>query len=176
MRALLVAAFALSLAACQPSEQKPDTGSDKPATTGAAKPGGDTKPGADTKTEATKLPKLNLQVDLPAGSTLSDAIVGEGHMVMSLTGTFNVTLAGDSKPKTIDAAKKDIEMFNPTNIKTETLPDGWVLTFENKGSAGTNYWLTVRREIGGKAYICDTSVESEAKRTATLAACKSLRP
>jgi hypothetical protein len=175
MRVVFAAALALSLAACQSSEQKPETGSDKPATTGAAKPGADSKPGADTKAEATKLPKLNLQVDLPAGSAVSDAIVGEGHMVMSLTGPFNVTLAGDSKPKTLDAAKKDIEMFNPKNIKTETLPDGWVLTFENTGSAGTNYWLTVRREIGGKAYICDTSVADEAKRTAALAACKSLR-
>ena len=53
--------------------------------------------------------------------------------------------------------------------------DGWVLTYENKGSMGTNYWLKVRREIDGKAYMCDTSVSKEEQRKAALEICKSLK-
>jgi hypothetical protein len=176
MRVLAIAALALSIIACN-SEQKTEGGAAPGVSAAATKPGADAKPAtkAEAKGELTKLPKLGLIVELPTGSTVTDSIGGEGHMIMSLTGPFNVTVAGPDKPKTPDAAKKDAEMFNPKNVKTETLPDGWVLMFENEGSAGTNYWLTVRREIGGKAYICDTSVANEAQRTAALAACKSLK-
>lgn len=172
MRILVMAALALSLVAC--GESKTDGGS---AAAGSAKPGEKAPAGAkaEEKGEMAKLPKLGLQVELPMGSTVEDAIVGDGHMIMSVTGPFNVALAGADKPKTVDAAKKDAEMFNPQNFKSETLPDGWVVTWENTGSAGTNYWLTVRREIGGKAYICDTSVAGEAQRSAALKACKSLK-
>jgi hypothetical protein len=173
MKVLTTVALALSLAvgltACQSSDQKVDG---KASADGKA--AGDSK--AAAKGEMAKLPKLGLQVELPTGSMVEDAIGGgQGHMIMSVTGPFNVSLAGDDKPKTVDAAKKDAEMFNPTNFKSETLPDGWVVTWENTGSAGTNYWLTVRREIGGKAYICDTSVAKESQRSAALAACKSLK-
>jgi len=168
MKLVYVAVLAMSVMACNSEAKKEGApaGGDK-AASGAK---------ADSKGEWTKLPKVGLQVELPTGSTVSDAIGGgDGHMVMSLTGPFNVSVAAPDKPKTADEAKKEAEMFNPTNWKSEKLADGWYVTWENTGSAGTNYWLTVRREIGGKAYICDTSVMNASQRDAALAACKSLK-
>lgn len=170
MKLLGVVAIALSLVACNSG----DKAGSAPATGASGEKAAGAK--AEAKGELTKLPKVNLQVELPAGSTVSDAIGGgEGHMIMSVTGPFNVSVAKDDSPKTADAAKKDAEMFNPTNFKSEKLADGWYVTWENTGSMGTNYWLTVRREIGGKAYICDTSVSNASQRDAALAACKSLK-
>ena len=67
-------------------------------------------------------------------------------------------------------------MFTPKNLKTETLPDGWVVTFDNKGSMGANFFVNVRRDIGGKSYKCSTTGSNADQEKAVLAACKSLRP
>src|SRR5437879_6351417 len=65
--------------------------------------------------------------------------------------------------------------FTPKNTKSEKLPDGWSCTWENTGSAGTNYWLSVYRQIGKKSYICDTSLDTAEKRDAALNCCKTLK-
>ena len=65
-------------------------------------------------------------------------------------------------------------MFTPKNVKTETLPDGWVLTYENTGSLGSNYFVNIRREIGGKAYLCDTMQSTPEQQAKAIAFCKSL--
>lgn len=79
-------------------------------------------------------------------------------------------------PKTLDEEKSDADMFSPKNLKAETLPDGWALTFDNKGSTGANYFVSVRRDIGGKSYKCSTTGSDPGQAKAVLAACKSLRP
>jgi len=116
---------------------------------------------------------VGLQAQLPEMSQVSDAIGGGGVMIVGLA-PVNI-LDGKDKPKTIEAAKKDAEMFNPTNFKEEKLSDGWILTFENKGSMGTNYWLKARREIDGKPYVCETSVSKPEQVEGAIKICKSLK-
>ena len=137
--------------------------------------GGDAKkPDAKSAPKALELTKLGLKVDAPAGSEVSGGI-GGGEMVQGPGLVMSVDVASETRPKTIDEAKKDAEMYTPKNIKTETLGDGWAITFENEGAAGTNYWVNVRRDIGGKAYWCETTASQPEQQANALAACKSLK-
>ena len=123
----------------------------------------------------TKLPKLGLQIEAPGSVTVGDAVMGEGHMLQG-SGIGAMQIETASKPMTLEEAKSDADMYSPKNLKEETLADGWALTFENKGGAGTNYWVNVRREIGGKSIACTTTGSDAKQAAAVLAACKSLKP
>jgi hypothetical protein len=130
--------------------------------------GGDDKPAGPTK-----LPKLSLQIDVPGSVELSDAIGGEGHMLMgSGIGAMHVEIM--KEPQTLEQAKEDADMFTPKNLKEEKLADGWVLTYENTGSMGKNLFVVVRRDIDGKSYKCGTT-GSDDRTQKVLAACKTLR-
>jgi hypothetical protein len=129
--------------------------------------------GGDKPAGPTKLPKLNLQIDVPGSVELSNAIGGEGHMLMgSGIGAMSVTL--EKEAKTLEEGKSDAEMYGPKNLKEEKLADGWALTFENTGGMGKNYFVEVRREIDGKSYSCSTTSPDE-RAQKVLAACKTLR-
>ena len=81
----------------------------------------------------TKLPKLGLSIEVPGSVEVGDAIMGEGHMLQgSSIGAMQIETA--EKPKTLDEAKSDADMYSPKNLKTETLADGWTVTFDNTGS------------------------------------------
>lgn len=123
--------------------------------------------------KATKLPKLGLQLDVPGSVQLSDAIGGEGHMLMG-TGVGAMHVEIMTEPQTLDQAKEDASMFTPKNLKEEKLADGWALTYENTGSMGKNYFVEVRRDIDGKSYKCGTT-GSDDRTQKVLAACKTLR-
>jgi hypothetical protein len=123
------------------------------------------------------LDKVNgLKMDAPAGSQVSDAVGGSGQMVQGENLVVSVEVASDTRPKTADDAKKDADMYTPQNLNVEKLDDGWALTFDNKGSMGANYFVQVRRTIGGKDYWCETTASSPEQAKNALAACKSLKP
>ncbi len=121
------------------------------------------------------LTKLGLKVDVPSGSSISDAIMGEGVMIQGPGLVVTVEVASATRPKTVKAAQEGADMYSPKNIKTENLPDGWALTFENKGGAGSNYFVNVLRKIGDKSYWCETTASSTEQQANALAACKSLK-
>ena len=122
----------------------------------------------------TKLPKLGLEVDAPGGPEVGDAIMGQGHLLQgSGIGAMTVEVAG--KPQTMEEAKSDADMYSPKNLKTEKLADGWLVTYDNKGSMGANYFVQVQREIAGKTYKCSTTGSDAGQAAAVVAACKSLR-
>ncbi len=131
--------------------------------------------GGDAKPAAIDLPKLGLKAEAPTGTNVGDAIMGNGHMVTGPNLVATVSEATDSQPKTGDDAKKEADMFNPKNAKVDTLPDGWVLTFDNEGSMGKNFFVQVRRDIGGKAIWCDTTSSSPEQQTNAVNFCKSLK-
>lgn len=163
-RVSLLAIALCSLATFSACKKKDEGGSASGKTAEAAKPAG-----------PTKLPKLGLRIDAPGAVEVGDAIMGEGHMLRgSGIGAMQVEIA--KTPQTLDEAKSDADMYSPKNLAAEPLADGWALTFENKGGAGTNYWVTVRRDIGGKTYNCTTTGGDAGQAAAVLAACKSLRP
>ena len=113
---------------------------------------------------------------VPTGTEAKDAIVGDGMMLQGPGIVANVEVASDTRPKTLADAKKDAEMYTPKNLKEETLPDGWALSFENEGGLGKNYWVEVRRDIGGKAIWCETTASQPEQQENALKACKSLKP
>lgn len=135
------------------------------------KAAGDAKAAAPSKLELGKVP---LTADAPAGTNVSDGIGGAGVMVMGENLVVNVDAATDMTPKTLEDAKKDAEMYTPKNFKEEKLADGYALTFENEGGMGTNYHVSVRRELAGKAWSCTTMQSNTEQQSTALAFCKSL--
>jgi hypothetical protein len=120
------------------------------------------------------LESMGLQIAAPAGSSVRDAIVGEGYMVQGPGLVLTVAAATDSDPADLAAAKEDNEMYSPENIGEEELEDGYILTFTNSGGMGDNYWVVGRREIGDTVVMCKTTASQEAQQTAAVAACKSI--
>ncbi len=164
--ALAIASVTL-FAGC--GKKKDDAGSSA-KTTEKAGGGGAAKPAAGP----TKLPKLGLSIDVPGKVEVGDAIMGEGHMLQGESiGAMQIEVA-DAK-KSIDDAKGDADMYSPKDLKAETLPDGWALTYSNTGSMGKNFFVDVQRDIGGKTYHCSTTGSEEKQQQAVLAACKSLK-
>jgi hypothetical protein len=155
-------------------------GADKIAAGDKAEPAGDKAEPAGDKAEPAAaggklaLDKLSLTATAPAETTVGDGIGGSGLMITGPGLVVMVDAASDSRPKDLDAAKKDAEMYTPKNPKDEKLADGWVYTFENTGGMGTNYFVNVRREIGGKSYWCETTASTPEQQTAALDFCKSL--
>ncbi|MBL0218843.1 MAG: hypothetical protein IPQ07_33835 [Myxococcales bacterium] len=122
----------------------------------------------------TKLPKLGLSIDVPGDVTVGDAVMGEGHMLTGAdVGAMQIEVA--EKPETLDEAKSDADMYTPKNVKADKLADGWALSFDNTGGAGANYFVEVRREIGGKTYKCSTTQGDKDRAAAVLVACKTLK-
>jgi hypothetical protein len=105
-----------------------------------------------------------------------DPIIGTGSPALIMFGHFTVTIddAKPTDPKTIKEGQEAAKMFNPKDMKTETLSDGWALTYKNTGSAGENFFVNVRRDIGGKAYTCETTQNTAEQQKLALAFCKSL--
>lgn len=119
------------------------------------------------------IPALSLTMTAPRGAEVSEML---GQQMIQGTGlVVSVKPATESDPATLETARSESEMFNPTNVADETLADGWVLTYQNQGGLGANYFVTARREIGGTAYMCTTMVGSAEQQRAAVDACKSLR-
>lgn len=159
MRVVMVGVVIASVA-CSKSDEG---GGGKPA----AKGGAPTVVSLDT---------LGLKAEVPAGSKVEKAIMGDGQMIQGPDLVVTVEVASASRSKTLEDEQKDAEMYSPKNAKAETLPDGWAYSFENKGSMGANHFVKVRREIGGKSIWCETTSPSAAGAANALAACKSLKP
>lgn len=116
----------------------------------------------------------NLKIDVAEDTTASPS--GNQFMIITMDESFTVGPVGPSTPATLeDAKKRATERDKGTNIKTETLKDGWLVKYRAKGSLGESFYVTIRRTIGGKDYVCSTSVGYESLRDGAIAACKSLR-
>ncbi|MFO0672001.1 MAG: hypothetical protein U0235_20655 [Polyangiaceae bacterium] len=120
------------------------------------------------------LPKFGLKGQA-AGETEAP-IIGDGDPAMVMAATFaaNVSEAKKTDPKKLKEGQDAAKIFNPKNMKSETLADGWAITYTNTGSLGTNYFVSVRREIGGKGYLCETTQTTPEQQAAALSFCKSL--
>jgi hypothetical protein len=130
---------------------------------------------AAASSSSLKLEKIGLQADAPEGSKVSDAMLGDGVMIQGPNLVVDIKEASEAQPATLEAAKEDAAMYKPTNVKPEKLADGWAISYENKGSMGTNYFVQVRRTIGDKTFFCSTTASNPEQKANALAACKSLR-
>lgn len=169
MKILLALPLMLTLAACGG------------ATKGDAKKT-DAKAGDAKAADAPKaagpldLPKLGLKADAVPDATVGEMIPkGDGHMIQGPGLVVTAQIASDSRPKTVEDAKKEADMYTPKNLKEEKLADGWAITFDNEGGMGKNYFVNVRREIDGKSIWCETTASQEEQQTNALNFCKSLK-
>ncbi|HWB73774.1 MAG TPA: hypothetical protein VG755_02440 [Nannocystaceae bacterium] len=147
---------------------------DTKAADAKAEPAGDAKPEAAAAGGKLAIDKLNLTATAPAEASVGDGIGGSGVMVTGPGFAVNLEEASETRPKDVAAAKKDAEMYTPQNLKDEKLADGWALTFDNKGDMGANFFVNGRRDIGGKAFWCETMASTTEQQTAALDFCKSL--
>lgn len=141
------------------ADKKPDAKADAPA---------------EAKAGPLELTKVGLKMNAPAGSTVGDQIAGSGVTVQGPNLVVSVEEASETRPKTGEDAQKEADMYSPKNAKVEALPDGWALTFDNEGGMGKNYFVNVRRDLGGKSYWCETTASSPEQQKNALEACKSL--
>lgn len=135
---------------------------------GAAGQGGGGKAAGGTKPY--KFATLGITGDLPTDVDTSS----EEMLVGPSIGAMGLSEA--STKRTLDEAKQEAQDYSPQNVKGEALPDGWVLTYDNKGELGANFFLEVQRDIGGKTIRCSTTQPNNERIGAVLAVCKSLRP
>lgn len=168
--ALLTSLVLVTTPACG----KKDGGSPKGSPEGA-KVSESTKPAtAAAPSGSTKLAKLDDLTIEAGGADVGEGIAAGGVMLSGGTvGALNISIA--TTPKTEADAKTDADMFSPKNYKAETLPDGYVATYDNTGEMGANFFVDAQRTIGGKAYHCSTTVTTASQQAAAVAACKSLK-
>ena len=173
MRQLFVLFVALTfVVACGKKDDAKKKGDSKP--TAGKKAGTPDKPKAPAGGPLTLTKVDNLKVDAVPGSVVEDGI-GGGNMIVG-SAPFSVDVASDMNPDTPEkAAEEATDMFSAKNLKTEKLADGWVVTFDNTGGMGANYFVWARREIDGKAYYCSTTASKPEQQTAVVTACKSLK-
>jgi hypothetical protein len=120
-----------------------------------------------------RIPDLGLTIQAPAGTKVE--ALGKTFLVRGPDFALSVALASKFAPETLAAARKEAKDYGPQNVREETLPDGWVLLFENAGSAGKNYWVQGRRTIGGRAITCHSTQSTLTQQANALAGCKSLK-
>ncbi len=138
--------------------------------------GGGSGSGSKSGPETVTLKKVDgIKATLPAGANIRDGIGGKGVMIQAPGLVVSIISAGANDPKTAAEAKKGASMYSPKKMRTEKLSDGWAMTFENKGGMGTNYFVKVRRELGGKAYMCTTTASKPAQQKNALKVCKGLK-
>lgn len=133
--------------------------------------------GAGSVPDTLTLTKVgNLKVQVPSGgASVQDGVAG-GNMVIGPGIVVAVDYASETRPKTIDDAKKEAADYSPQNLKAEALSDGWLLAFDNAGTAGKNFFVQVRRDIAGKSIWCETTASQPEQADNAVKACKSLKP
>ncbi len=124
----------------------------------------------------TRLAKLGLQLDVPGEAMVSDGLTAKSQMVnASSIGGLVIGAVTGTTPKTLKAAKAEAQVFKPLNVKGDESGGTYWMTFENKGSLGTNYWVKTLQKVGKQTYVCEGSPDTADKEAAALAACRSLR-
>jgi hypothetical protein len=132
-------------------------------------------PTASAEEEAPAGPRpigeLGIVATLPAGASMSDAVMGEGKMIRGndLVVTVEKVEEAMSLEDTLEEAK---DLYSGTDIETEELDNGWAMTFLNKD--GENFWVKSYRNIAGKHISCSTLAIREEQQKNALAVCKSL--
>lgn len=139
--------------------------------------GGDTakKPADKKEPTATKIEQIGLTATLPPNAQIMK--MGDSAMVSADGMALTLKVAKDTDPKTVEQGKDGALLGDKgRNLKADKIADGWIVTWENTGSMGDNYWLSMRREIAGKGYMCETMLSNDAQRKAAIDVCNSLKP
>ena len=115
-----------------------------------------------------------LKVQVPEGTKAGKAPVGDGVMLTGPGVSTTISPSNGMDGTDLEVAKKNAADYEPTDITGEELPDGYILTYKNRGNMGDNYWLVGRRKVDGRAYTCGVASPREAHQRSGIAICKSL--
>ena len=139
------------------------------------------KPAAAKPAEAAKVEPKELQTIGKLGLKFEGPKVSQSDMsghVMCTTDNglaFTVGPASDFSPKTFEEARLAKNDYSPTAVqKEQKLEDGWNIQFKNKGAMGDNYFVWIRRTIGGKACQCETTATTPEQAAKVEKICLSL--
>jgi len=172
-RAALAIVIAIVGAGCKDKdarkEDTPPAAGGSPAAAAAA-----AAPAAGSKT----IEALKLAFDGPADAQLNDMSMGGTKSVLiNAPGlVFSVSEVGAAEPATFEEALESTKMYDGTQVtKQEKTADGWHLEFRNKGSLGDNFFVDIRRVLGGRPITCRTTVSLAEQAAAAVKACQSLR-
>jgi hypothetical protein len=141
-----------------------------------------------------KLEKLSLTIDVPGAATVTEENVGENPgvrvfgedfgalFVVALPQAITVDEAKTAVAKEIGIGQGKPGPVAPTNPKSETLPDGFALTYQytlykagGTEAVGENTGIAVYRTIGGKFVRCHGIPAYDSLQATFLNSCKSLR-
>ncbi|MBI5542855.1 MAG: hypothetical protein HY901_03130 [Deltaproteobacteria bacterium] len=127
---------------------------------------------AEPKGVVHKLEKLGLKLEGPKLKSRE----GDGHWTLEGDGLmFTVGKPSDFAPKTYEEAKGAKADYSPEHVtKEEKLEDGWNIQFENRGAMGSNYFVWIRRTIGGTPFICETTASSAEQASKIAKICLSM--
>ena len=123
----------------------------------------------------TALEALGLQIALPPGSKLPPPQGSSYDIILPGSLFVAVKAADELSPKTLDEAKQAAFVYSPTNLRAESLPDGWIVQFESDAAGGHALWIQVRRKFGDKVYECSGNAFKGDDGAPIIAACKSLK-
>jgi hypothetical protein len=120
------------------------------------------------------IPTLKLKVEAPADTTVEANPNHDYVEVDASKFAFTVRAATASTDTKVEDAQGHI-LMKPTNVKTEKLSDGWVLSYEISDVGNkVRYMFTSYRTIGGSGFVCEGGDNAAATVKLALAACKSL--
>jgi len=136
------------------------------------------KPAAPAKLTFIPIPKMNLQIEMPEGSTVVDMSADAPNAKITHAAcevsVSTVTIAYEDNVEA--SAKSSLRPLNGGKVtKQETTPDGWHLEFEGKNLLGEmSYGFKIRSKVGDKQYECSRNGKKE-ELACALKACKSLK-
>ena len=116
--------------------------------------------------------KFGLEAKAP-GAKAEDA-PGDAVIVRAPDLTLRLAKATDDTYATAKKAKQMSAMMSPRDWNAKDVDGGYVATFKRSASGMTSYWVRGYRTIGGTAYDCSTTVETEVEATNAAALCEAL--
>ena len=99
---------------------------------------------------------------------------GDAVIVRAPELTLRLARATDDTYSTAKKAKRMSAMMSPKDWNAKEVDGGYVATFKRSASGMTSYWVRGYRTIGGTAYDCSVTVETEAEATNAAALCEAL--
>lgn len=178
----LATALSLTLAATGCSKKDEGNKAQPGATTGGGTKAGGTTAAAPAKLEWKKIASLNVEVEVPAETTIDDNTATAGFPAATLWAPGSLFIhGGEMIPSSYDASKaqaqKEMDGFKQFS-KDEKTDTGWHLEYEGESAldkGNTVYGFTVRSTVDGKAFDCTSNKNSKEERDAAVKICKTLR-
>jgi hypothetical protein len=174
----LVGVVVLNCGGSNVPEANSATATSATGSSSAAPQATDSQPSPVTLGAAFAVSDFGIAGNTPAGDTCTPSVLGS-KLARLDCGSWAITLevANAMNDATVDGAKDTSTKAwsGAKNFKSQTLADGWQLTFEATDNGAPQYHLKTYRTIAGRAYACDITAKAAAERDKAIAVCGSLK-